>query len=34
MVFEAHGMSVPCPELLSFNYAKINTVFNCMAPLK
>ncbi len=33
MVFEAHGMSFPCTELLLFNYAKINTVFHSMAPL-
>ncbi len=26
MVFEAHGMSFPCTEMLLFNYA-INTVF-------
>ncbi len=26
MVFEAHGMSFPCTELLLFNYAKVNTV--------
>ncbi len=23
MVFEAHGMSFPCTELLLFNYAKV-----------
>ncbi len=34
MVFEAHGMSFPCTELLLFNYAKVNTVFHSMAPLK
>ncbi len=28
MVFEAHGMSFPCTELLLFNYAKVNTVFH------
>ncbi len=28
MVFEAHGMSFPCTDLLLFNYAKVN-----MAPL-
>ncbi len=33
MVFEAHGMSFPCTELLIFNYAKVNTVFHSMAPL-
>ncbi len=33
MVFEAHGMSFPCTELLLFNYAKVNTVFYSMAPL-
>ncbi len=33
MVFEAHGMSFPCTELLLFNYAKVNTVFHSMAPL-
>ncbi len=27
MVFEAHGMSFPCTELLLLNYAKVNTVF-------
>ncbi len=32
MVFEAHGMSFPCTELLLFNYAKVNTVFHSMAP--
>ncbi len=26
MVFEAHGMSFPCTELLLFNYAKVKTV--------
>ncbi len=34
MVFEAHGMSFPCTELLLFNYAKVNTVFHSMAPLR
>ncbi len=34
MVFEAHGMSFPCTELLLFNYAKVNTVFHSMVPLK
>ncbi len=34
MVFEAHCMSFPCTELLLFNYAKVNTVFHSMAPLK
>ncbi len=34
MVFEAHCMSFPCPELLLFNYAKLKTVFHSMAPLK
>ncbi len=34
MVFEAHGMSFPCTELLLFNYAKVKTVFYSMAPLK
>ncbi len=33
MLFEAHGMSFPCTELLLFNYAKVNTVFHSMAPL-
>ncbi len=33
MVFEAHGMSFPCTELLLFNYAMVNTVFHSMAPL-
>ncbi len=33
-MFEAHGMSFPCTELLLFNYAKVNTVFHSMAPLK
>ncbi len=33
MVFEAHGMSFPCTELLLFNYAKVKTVFHSMAPL-
>ncbi len=33
MVFEAHGMSLPCIELLLFNYTKVNTVFHSMAPL-
>ncbi len=33
MVFEAHGMSFPCTELLLFNYAKVNTVLHSMAPL-
>ncbi len=27
MVFEAHGMSFPCTELLLFNFAKVKTVF-------
>ncbi len=27
MVFEAHGVLIPCTELLLFNYAKLNTVF-------
>ncbi len=34
MVFEALGMSFPCPALLLLNYAKVNTVFHSMAPLK
>ncbi len=34
MVFEAHGMSFPCTELLLFDDAKVNTVFHSMAPLK
>ncbi len=34
MVFEAHGMSFPCTEVLLFHYAKVNTVFHSMAPLK
>ncbi len=34
MVFEDHGMTFPCTELLLFNYAKVNTVFHSMAPLK
>ncbi len=34
MVFEAHGMSFPCTELLLFNYAKVNTVFHSIAPLR
>ncbi len=34
MVFEAHGMSFLCTELLLFNYAKVKTVFHSMAPLK
>ncbi len=34
MVFEAHGMSFPCAEVLLFNYAKVNTVFHSMASLK
>ncbi len=33
MVFEAHGMSFPCTELLLFNYGKVKTVFHSMAPL-
>ncbi len=33
MEFEAHGMSFPCTELLLFNYAKVKTVLNSMAPL-
>ncbi len=33
MVFEVRGMSFPCTELLLFNYAKVNTVFQSMAPL-
>ncbi len=33
MVFETQGMSFPCTELLLFNYAKVNTVVNSMAPL-
>ncbi len=33
-VFEAHCLSFPCTELLLFNYAKVNTVFHSMAPLK
>ncbi len=33
MVFEAHGMSFPCTELLLFKDAKVNTVFHSMAPL-
>jgi len=32
MVSEAHCMS--CTELLLFIYAKVKTVFHCMAPLK
>ncbi len=34
MVFEAHGMSFPCTELLLFIYAKVKTVFHSMASLK
>ncbi len=34
MVFEAHGMSFPCTQLLLFNYTKVNTVFHYLAPLK
>ncbi len=30
----AHDMSFPRTELLLFNYAKVNTVFHSMAPLK
>ncbi len=33
MLFEVHGMSFPCTELLLFNYAKVNTVFHSMTPL-
>ncbi len=33
MVFEAHGQSFPCTELLLFYYAKVNTVFHSRAPL-
>ncbi len=33
MVLEAHCMSFPCTELLLFNYAKVNIVFQSMAPL-
>ncbi len=33
MVFDSHGMSFPCTELLLFNYAKVNTVFHSMTPL-
>ncbi len=33
MLFEAHGKSFPCTELVLFNYAKVNTVFHSMAPL-
>ncbi len=32
-MFEAHGMSFQCTELLLFNYAKVKTVFHSMAPL-
>ncbi len=28
MVFEAHGISFPCTELLLINYAKVKTVFS------
>ncbi len=31
-MFEAHGMSFPCTELLLFNYAKVNTIFHSVAP--
>ncbi len=34
MVFEAHGIPFPYTELLLFSYAKVNTVFHSMAPLK
>ncbi len=34
MVFEAHGMSFSCTQLLLFNYTKVNTVFHYLAPLK
>ncbi len=34
MVCEAHGMSFTCTALVLFNYAKVNTVFHSMAPLK
>ena len=33
MEFETHCMSFPCTELLLFNYAKINSIFNSRAPL-
>ncbi len=33
IVFEAHGVSFPCTELLLFNYAKVNTIFHSMAAL-
>ncbi len=31
MVFDAHGMSFPCTELLLFDYAKVN--IHSVAPL-
>ncbi len=34
MVFEAHGISFPCTELLLFNYTNVNPVFLSMAPLR
>ncbi len=34
MVFESHGMPFSCRELLLFNYAKVNTVLQSMAPLR
>jgi len=34
MEFETHCMSFPCTELLLFNYAEVNSIFNSRAPLK
>ncbi len=33
-MFEALGISFPCTALLLLNYAKVNTVFHSMAPLR
>ena len=33
MEFETHCMSFPCTELLLFNYAKVNSIFDSRAPL-
>ncbi len=30
-LFEAHGMSFPCTELLLLNYAKVKKVFHSIA---
>jgi len=33
MEFETHCMSFPCTELLLFNYAEVNSIFESRAPL-